>query len=64
MCEVGKTTSVCYTNTSTENGGSYYWGDTQQTNRKWKVYKAVPQYQQIMINISYLSRSGVYPERL
>ena len=44
MCEVGKTTSVCYTNTSTENGGSYYWGNTTQENRKWKVYKAVPQY--------------------
>ena len=44
MCEVGKTTSVCYTNTSTENGGSYYWGSTSESNRKWKVYKAVPQY--------------------
>ena len=44
MCEVGKTTSVCYTNTSTENGGSYYWGSTSEANRKWKVYKAVPQY--------------------
>lgn len=44
MCEVGKTTSVCYTNTSTENGGSYHWGDTAQENRKWKVYKAVPKY--------------------
>ena len=44
MCEVGKTTSVCYTNTSTENGGSYYWGGTSESNRKWKVYKAVPQY--------------------
>ena len=44
MCEVGKTTSVCYTNTSTENGGSYYWGSTSETNRKWKVYNAVPQY--------------------
>ena len=44
MCEVGKTTSVCYTNTSTENGGSYYWGSTSEQNRKWKVYKAVPQY--------------------
>ena len=44
MCEVGKTTSVCYTDTSTENGGSYYWGNTEQSNRKWKVYKAVPQY--------------------
>ena len=44
MCEVGKTTSVCYTNTSTENGGSYYWGSTGESNRKWKVYKAVPQY--------------------
>lgn len=44
MCEVGKTTSVCYTDTSSENGGNYYWGDTSQTNRKWKVYKAVPQY--------------------
>ena len=44
MCEVGKTTSVCYTNTSTENGGSYYWGSTSEANRKWKVYKALPQY--------------------
>ena len=44
MCEVGKTTSVCYTNTSIENGGSYYWGSTSESNRKWKVYKAVPQY--------------------
>lgn len=44
MCEVGKTTSVCYTNTSTENGGSYYWGSTSEANRKWKVYKANPQY--------------------
>ena len=44
MCEVGKTTSVCYTDTSTENGGSYYWGSTSASNRKWKVYKAVPQY--------------------
>ena len=44
MCEVGKTTSVCYTNTSTENGGNYYWGNTSEQNRKWKVYKAVPQY--------------------
>ena len=44
MCEVGKTTSVCYTNTNAENGGSYYWGDTGQTNRKWEVFKAVPQY--------------------
>ena len=44
MCEVGKTTSVCYTNTSTENGGSYSWGSTSESNRKWKVYKAVPQY--------------------
>ena len=43
MCEVGKTTSVCYTNTSTENGGSYYWGSTSEANRKWKVYKANPQ---------------------
>ena len=44
MCEVGQTTSVCYTNTDTENGGSYYWGSTSETNRKWKVYNAVPQY--------------------
>ena len=44
MCEVGKTTSVCYTNTNAENGGSYYWGGTGETNRKWLVYKAVPQY--------------------
>ena len=44
MCEVGKTTSVCYTNTSTENGGSYYWGETGEVNRKWEVFKAVPQY--------------------
>ena len=44
MCEVGKTTSVCYTNTNAENGGSYYWGGTGEINRKWLVYKAVPQY--------------------
>ena len=44
MCEVGKTTSVCYTNTSTENGGSYYWGSASEANRKWKVYNANPQY--------------------
>ena len=44
MCEVGKTTSVCYTNTNVENGGSYYWGGTGETNRKWEVFKAVPQY--------------------
>ena len=44
MCEVGKTTSVCYTNTNVENGGSYYWGNTTQENRKWEVFKAVPQY--------------------
>lgn len=44
MCEVGKTTSVCYTNTATENGGSYYWGGTGETNRKWLVFNAIPQY--------------------
>ena len=44
MCEVGKTTSVCYTNTNAENGGDYYWGGIGETNRKWEVFKAVPQY--------------------
>ena len=44
MYEVGKTTSVCYTNTNAENGGSYYWGGTGEKNRKWEVFKAVPQY--------------------
>ena len=44
MCEVGKTTSVCYTDTNVENGGNYSWGDTKQTNRKWEVFNAVPQY--------------------
>lgn len=37
MCQIGSTTSISY------NGG-YYWGDTGASNRKWRVYKAIPQY--------------------
>ena len=38
MCQIGSTSSIAW------NGSKYLWGSTSESNRKWKVYKAVPQY--------------------
>lgn len=38
MCQIGSTNSIAW------NGSKYLWGSTSESNRKWLVYKAVPQY--------------------
>ena len=38
MCQIGSTKSIAW------NGSKYLWGSTSEGNRKWLVYKAVPQY--------------------
>ena len=38
MCQIGSTYSIAW------NGSKYLWGSTDEGNRKWLVYKAVPQY--------------------
>ena len=38
MCQIGSTYSIAW------NGSNYLWGSTSESNRKWLVYKAVPQY--------------------
>ena len=38
MCQIGSTYSIAW------NGSKYLWGSTNEGNRKWLVYKAVPQY--------------------
>ena len=38
MCQIGSTSSIAW------NGSKYLWGSTSESNRKWLVYKAVPQY--------------------
>ena len=38
MCQIGSTYSIAW------NGSKYLWGSTSESNRKWLVYKAVPQY--------------------
>ena len=38
MCQIGSTYSIAW------NGSKYLWGSTSEGNRKWLVYKAVPQY--------------------
>ena len=38
MCQIGSTNSIAW------NGSKYLWGSTSEGNRKWLVYKAVPQY--------------------
>ena len=38
MCQIGSTYSIAW------NGSKYLWGGTSESNRKWLVYKAVPQY--------------------
>lgn len=38
MCQIGSTNSIAW------NGSKYLWGSTSEGNRKWKVYKANPQY--------------------
>ena len=38
MCQIGSTYSIAW------NGSKYLWGTTSEGNRKWLVYKAVPQY--------------------
>ena len=38
MCQIGSTYSIAW------NGSKYLWGSTNEVNRKWLVYKAVPQY--------------------
>ena len=38
MCQIGSANSIAW------NGSKYLWGSTSEGNRKWLVYKAVPQY--------------------
>ena len=38
MCQIGSTYSIAW------SGSKYLWGSTSEGNRKWLVYKAVPQY--------------------
>ena len=38
MCQIGSANSIAW------NGSKYLWGSTDESNRKWLVYKAVPQY--------------------
>ena len=38
MCQIGSAYSIAW------NGSKYLWGSTSEGNRKWLVYKAVPQY--------------------
>ena len=38
MCQIGSEYSIAW------NGSKYLWGSTSESNRKWLVYKAVPQY--------------------